>query len=340
MSQRQVRVNLLMKKFILLYIAVCVLIFLVGCGDSNPNVQQTAIAYVHVTSSGTPASTLYFEMRQESHNLRARAVLPRAGSTTFSINTMNVDGTNQKTIITTNEYIYGVSLSKDAKKIAYVKWDSTSNANQIYLLDVASKESTRLTTTSDNKSDAMFVPNGSAVIYRAYTSTVGEYLYAQLWSVPVAGGTPTAIATSPNICIHEPHVSLDGTMVLFDYHQLDVSSALGSVNINGTGYKSIVTTGANFYTPAFSTDKSRIYYADWTSIPKLTMSNADGSNAKALLTTGASLDPYPVGNKVLFIWDTTANYTEIDIYSMDPDGTNQKKLTNGGFNYMHYPLFD
>lgn len=238
MSQRQVRVNLLMKKFILLCMAVCVLIFMVGCGDSNPNMQQTVIAYVHVTSSGTPASTLYSEMRQESDNhLGARAVLPRASSTTFSINTMNVDGTNQKTIITTNEYIYGVSLSKDAKKIAYVKWDSTSNANQIYLLDVASKELTRLTTTPENKSDAMFLPNGSAVVYRAYTSTVGEYIYAQLWSVPVAGGTPTAIATNPNICIHEPHVSLDGTTVLFDYHQQNVNSALGSVNINGTGIR-------------------------------------------------------------------------------------------------------
>ncbi len=316
--------------------AVLLFLGMLGCGDSTNSIQPvTTIAYVHTNSSALP--TLTYGTRP---SLAARDTIertrPRLSITTgtyYSINTINIDGTNQKTVITTDEYIYGVDLSRDGKKIAYIGYDANSDYYQVFSLDVATQQSTRLTSSSVEKYDAMFTPDGSYVIFRAYSDTTGN---AELWKVAVSGGTETKIATSTSICLHEPHISLDGTQVVFDYHDATHSDVLGFVNFDGTNFQTVANT-TSVYTPALSADNSKIFYANWPEYyPVLYSIKKDGTGATQLVSTGASIDPYPVGDKVLFVWDTTGDYTDLDIYSINPDGSSPTKLTSGGLNYMHW----
>ncbi len=253
--------------------------------------------------------------------------------TYYSINTIGVDGTNQKTIVTTDEYIYGVDLSRDGRKIAYISSDPDSGYYQVFSLDTATGQSTRLTSTSSEKYDAMFTPDGNSVVYRAYTGSAGN---AELWKVSSTGGTETIIATNSGICLHEPHVSLDGTQVVFDYHDATHPDVIGYVNIDGTGFTT-VPNNMYVYTPALSLDKSRVFYSDFLNdYPVLSVIKKDGTGLTPLVSTGLSIDAYPIGDKVLFLWDTTGDYTDLDIYSMNPDGSSPLKLTNGGRNFMHW----
>lgn len=325
-----------MRRVVLLFAAVLLVVAMVSCGDSNTTNLPTvsAIAYVHV-NGGTPASTFLTKrsLSERDSIERQRPKLSITTGTQFSINTMNVDGTNIKTIVTTDEYIYGVDLSRDGKKITYMGYDDATGYDQVFLLDVATKQSTRLTTSSSYKYDAMFTPDGSYVIFRAYSETTGN---AELWKIGVSSGTETKIATSTTICLHEPHVSLDGTQVVFDYHDDTHSDAIGIVKMDGTGFTTVPNT-TYVYTPALSAAKTSIFYADWyDDMPQVHSVKSDGTGATLLVDSGASIDPYPVGSKVLFVWDTTGDYTDLDIYSMDSDGSNPKKLTSGGLNYMHW----
>jgi Tol biopolymer transport system component len=311
-----------MQRYLVLCLSLLLALAMAGCGDSNTP-QVSKIAYIHVTGglSGTTFS------RENFGQLRANA-----SGYAYSIMTMNVDGTDQQTVLDTNEYIGGVELSRDGKKIIYIGYDSTSGYDQVYLLDVTSKQSTQLTTSAEYKYDVMFTPDGKTAIYRSYTGSYG----AQLWSVPTAGGNEKLVATSDSICLHEPHVSLDGSKVVFDFHDETYSDALGYVNTDGTGYHVVANT-SGIYTPAFSADNKKVFYADWSgSMPILKSMNIDGTNVTTLITSGASIDPYPVGSKVLVLWDTTGDYVDLDIYSINPDGSSPKKLTSGGINFMQW----
>lgn len=309
-----------MQRYLVLCLSLLLVLAMVGCGDSNTP-QITKIAYIHVTGglTGTTFS------KENLGQLRANA-----SGYAYSIMTINVDGTNPQTILDTNNYVGGVELSRDGKKIVYIGYDGTYE--QVYVLDVATKQSTQLTSSVEYKYDAMITPDGTTVVYRAYTGSYG----AQLWSVPLAGGNEKLIATSDSICLHEPHVSLDGTKVVFDFHDETSSDAMAYVNIDGTGYHAVANT-SGIYTPAFSADNKKIFYADWSgSMPVLKSMNIDGTNVTTLLTSGASLDPYPIGDKILAVWDTTGSYIDLDIYSMNQDGSSPKKLTSGGINFMQW----
>lgn len=309
-----------MHRLLVLSLAVLLVLAMVACGDSS-NLQIKSIAYVHVPASA-PSSALL---------MRSGEARPRVSGNQYTIMTMDLDGTNQKTIFTSSDYIMGADLSRDAKKIAYVGYDPATDYDQVFILDVATKEPKKLTSSLEYKYDTMLTPDGKNVIYRAYTGTYG----AQLWSVPTAGGTEKAITTSDSICIHEPHVTLDGKQVVFEFHTSSSYGVLGMVNIDGSGYKAVANT-TEMYAPALSSDKKSVYYVIWDSEPQIYVANADGTSPKAIITQGYSVDPYPVGSKVMFSWDPSSQHQNLDIYSMNPDGTGQTKLTNGGVNYMHW----
>lgn len=324
-----------MRRAVLMCAVVLLFLAMVGCGD-NTSPRVSAIAYVHVNSTPTITS---FATKQ---SLASRDAIERHGAkrsittgTQYSINTMNVDGTGVKTVLTTDEYLGGVDLSRDGKKIAYTAYDATTSSYQVFVLDVATKQSTMLTSSTTSAYDAMFTPDGKSIIYRDYTGIVSGYYVAELWKVSVNGGAPTKITTSSGICLHEPHISVDGTQIVFDYHDATHSDAIGIVNIDGTNFKT-VPNSTWVYTPALSTDKATVFYADWAeSDPQVYSVKTDGTGARALVSTGYSIDPYPVGDTVLFGYDD-GTYIDLDIYSMKPDGSSQKKLTSGGINYMHW----
>lgn len=288
-----------MRKCIWLCLGLILILGFASCGDSGSSQLISKIAYIH------------------------------EGATANSIVVMNTDGTGQDTV-TSGGYYQGVDLSRDGKTIVTIGDDY-----QLYTINVASGQTTQITTDLYDAYDAMFTPDGTKIIFRSYTGDSG----AQLYSINVNGTGLTQITTDPNICLHEPHISLDGSKIVFDFHDSTHSDVLAHVNIDGTGF-TVVNSVDGIYTPAFSSDMKKVYFSRYNSTSKISnlfVVNVDGSGESTLLATGNSIDPIPVGSKIIFASEQTTPATgATDIYSINADGTGLKRLTTDGHNWLNY----
>jgi Tol biopolymer transport system component len=112
----------------------------------------------------------------------------------------NVDGTNIRALEKTAAPAYGpigAQFSPDGSEIAYQKKGAGRWVGNIFLVDVATGETIRVTHLKPVASDLWYMgptfsPDGETVFF---TRPNGNYLHQSwsLWSVPVSGGTPRLV---------------------------------------------------------------------------------------------------------------------------------------------------
>jgi Tol biopolymer transport system component len=161
----------------------------------------------------------------------------------------------------------------------------------------------------------------------------GTYIYTML-----PDGTDITSLSGANVSDHSPRISPDGSKIVFDRNGDDIYS----MNADGTNVINLTKSVPNVYMgyPSWSPDGSKIVYIYYqiitSSIPyyftdnSIWVMNADGSNQTRLTADGPSAPSWSSTNKIAFV----TNYNGYShIHTMDPDGSNTQRLTNGTANH-------
>jgi Tol biopolymer transport system component len=210
--------------------------------------------------------------------------------------------------------------SPDGSKIAFVS-DRDGN-KEIYVMDANGSDQQRLTYNSSDDIEPDWSPDGSKIVFSSNRS--GNYdvcimgadgnqqvrLTRHSWDETA----PAWRYNEDNILYHDPY--WNGTIYI--------------MNADGSGQTAL----ANGRYPSWSSDGTKIVYS-----PGIRMMNPDGSG-QAILLYGGGYEPAwsPNGNKIVFsiakadITPDSLTYFP-DLYMMDSDGSNLKRLTFDDYEY-------
>ncbi len=129
----------------------------------------------------------------------------REGSPT-AIWVVAVDGSRLEELVRrTSQGAYTSSPSPDGKRLAYV--DRVGSVQQVFVVDLATRRTARITDTPGDKFDAVFSPDG-----RWLAVTAAEHGTVQLFRVSASGGPLQQLTTGAERMRH-PIISRDGKWI-------------------------------------------------------------------------------------------------------------------------------
>ena len=196
--------------------------------------------------------------------------------------------------------------------------------DDLYLLDLASSQVTRLTQGDSNTIPGPFSPDGSQILFTGYgltTSYVG---------VMSADGSHLVNLTQAEVDEGFPTWSPDGKQIAFTSRR-DGNNEIYIMNADGSQPRRLTNNPGDDFAPAWSPDGSQIAFVsdrdNAAGANKLYLMKADGSNVQRL-TSGSEIVYSPAwspdGSWIAF---RAHHDGSADIYLIKPDGTGLVDLT-------------
>lgn len=153
-----------------------------------------------------------------------------------------------------------------------------------------------------------------------------NFIYQQIWTVPLGGGTPTAVTTptADGSLDSDPVVSPDGTQIVFLRAVSYGTPDLWIMDADGSNAAALVTTGSPTG-PSWHPDGSKILFRSTTQIRTV---EPDGSNLTTLITKTGAFSPVYSGTAdfIGFAVDQASGATADELWVMDADGTNDTQI--------------
>jgi TolB protein len=152
---------------------------------------------------------------------------------------------------------------------------------------------TRVTSSNTSDRRPSVSPSGQEIAYQALLPGTDEW---QIWAVNTNGALPTQLLTGIT-----PAFSRDGKKVLYSSLNTDTKkNDIWMMNSDGTSRTQLTTGDADYFTPHWSPDGSKIVYSSDKGLDEereknfdVWMMNSDGTNTTQLTTNG-SQDDLPV----------------------------------------------
>ncbi len=204
------------------------------------------------------------------------------GGKTWSIHTMNYDGTNSKRLThAKNKWDSAPAWTPDGEKIAFAReykdpqgiWQA-----EIWIMNPDGSERTQI--KSLRGSNPYFTPDERMVLTSEFKNKKGEISIANI------DGSNIIHLTDNDAEEWHPEVSPDGKQIVF-MSKRDGSYQIYLMNIDGSNQKRLTFNHVDHWHPSWSTDGSKIIFSSYKGKKSdIYIMNKDGSSVKKILSYG------------------------------------------------------
>lgn len=216
----------------------------------------------------------------------------------------------------------------------------TSNRDgnaEIYIMDIASSITHRLTNDPAHETFPAWSPDGEQI---AFKSSMYEFAYGfgDLFMMNADGSNVRNLTNNPpdsSMYYRSPTWSPDGTRIAFVSNQGSNEEDVFVINVDGEGLHRVSTIDdprTRSSKPAWSPDGEHIAFnAGSDDNYHIYVADVDGSNLRRLDVTDnlapRNVEPAwsPDGRQIAFC---RGSHSDLQIYMMDADGSNVRRLTN------------
>ena len=232
-------------------------------------------------------------------------------------------------------------------KIAFVSDRDRHLQYQLYMMDSDGKNQMQLTDDTLSYLHPQFSPDGSKIVFYSHSYKTDDEIYM----IDTDGSGCTNLTNSP-FDDGFPQFSPDGTKIVFTSNR-DGNREIYIMNADGCNQQRLTNNEVIDHAPQFSPDGLKILYysisASWCY--NIYTMDLDGGNKKCLTSSvifghlHVRIDTRTFsaywyapqyshdGSKIVFT-SYSASEQNVDIYIMNSDGSNRKRLTNEpGYNF-------
>ena len=251
------------------------------------------------------------------------------------ISKIKPDGTGWKNLAGAGGYGPGYNefpaWNRDGTKVVFMR--KSEGNKEIYTMDIHDGSLKRLTNNNviwDWLAD--WSPDGEKIVYVSREYSGDDDIVV----MDANGSNKTRLTFAPSMD-YTPHWSPDGTKIVFTSDRDGGVREVYVMNADGTNQTNLSNNPAIDWAPDFSPDGSKIVFisARDGGNREIYVMNADGSEQTRLTSTDQwESHPQwsPDGTKIAYTGFTQDYpdllHTTYDIWVMNPDGTNQTKLTD------------
>lgn len=209
-------------------------------------------------------------------------------------------------------------------KIVYV--DEEKGNYDIYLLDLISGKTERLTNNPEKDSDPAFSPDGENIAFSRASSETD----AKIWLIDLESGSQTQLTYGGGIDTH-PSWEAEGSKIVFSRKVTTGEADLWTVSLNPGEMQQLTSDPMGEYLePCWSPDGQYIAYRKnlYTDTIWIMSSDGDAEGHRQLTFEGSEFSPSFSGDSKKVVYDHLEKNSSI--WSVNVDGSSKERLMDSG----------
>ncbi len=258
------------------------------------------------------------------------------------IYTINEDGSNMQKITNLQYHLFSnfePRASPDGNKIVFVSKPDANTEPEIYIMELNTGNTTRLTNNFYEDINPDWSPDGSKIGFSSDRIGGGD---RNIYIMDSNGLNPQRLNLPSKILNTEtPRWSPDGQLIAFDGTETGSDYDIYVVYNDGSGLKKLVNNDYLDIEPSWSPDGSKIAFtSNRDGNREIYIINLDGTNEKRL-TDDPALDAQPSwspdGKRIVFISDRVVGYNQLHV--MNSDGSEVRRIVTKEDNIDRTPSY-
>jgi len=204
------------------------------------------------------------------------------GRKTWSIHTMNIDGTNRKRLThAANKWDSSPTWSPDGKKIAFARAYGDTEGVWKEEICIMNSDGSAQTQIKPLKGGGPYFTQNGKILFHSKTQ------YSEICIADIDGSNIIKL-TNNNAEDWHPEISPDGKEIAF-MSDRDGNHEIYSMNIDGSNQKRLTSNDVRDSTPTWSPDGSQIMYTshDVNEESHIYIMNKDGSSVKKFINNAS-----------------------------------------------------